>query len=56
MFLKALVAFLAKMHVEFILIRSLLEDNGRIPRLLLDVMTVNAGAQSLPCAPCFNRA
>ena len=42
-----LVAFLAEMHVEFILIHPFREGNGRISRLLLDVMVVKAGAQPL---------
>lgn len=42
-----LVAFLAEMHVEFILIRPFREGNGRISRLLLDVMAAKAGAQPL---------
>ncbi|MGQ7286377.1 Fic/DOC family protein [Vreelandella venusta] len=42
-----LVAFLAEMHVEFILIHPFREGNGRISRLLLDVMAVKAGAQPL---------
>ncbi len=42
-----LVAFLGEMHVEFILIHPFREGNGRISRLLLDVMAVKAGAQPL---------
>lgn len=42
-----LVTFLAEMHVEFILIHPFREGNGRISRLLLDVMVVKAGAQPL---------
>ncbi|ATH77936.1 Fic/DOC family protein [Halomonas sp. C22] len=42
-----LVSFLAEMHVEFILIHPFREGNGRISRLLLDVMAVKAGAQPL---------
>lgn len=42
-----LVAFLAAVHVEFILIHPFREGNGRISRLLLDVMAVKAGAQPL---------
>ena len=42
-----LVSFLATMHVEFILIHPFREGNGRIARLLLDVMAVKAGAQPL---------
>ena len=44
---EALVAFLAEMHVEFILIHPFREGNGRVSRLLLDVMAVKAGAQPL---------
>ena len=44
---EALVTFLAEMHVEFILIHPFREGNGRISRLLLDVMAVKAGAQPL---------
>lgn len=42
-----LVAFLAEVHVEFILIHPFREGNGRISRLLLDVMAAKAGAQPL---------
>lgn len=42
-----LVTFLAETHVEFILIHPFREGNGRISRLLLDVMAVKAGAQPL---------
>lgn len=42
-----LVAFLAEMHVAFILIHPFREGNGRISRLLLDVMATKAGAQPL---------
>lgn len=42
-----LVTFLAEMHVEFILIHPFREGNGRISRLLLDVMAAKAGAQPL---------
>lgn len=42
-----LIAFLAETHVEFILIHPFREGNGRISRLLLDVMVVKAGAQPL---------
>jgi cell filamentation protein len=38
-----LVAFLAESHVEFILIHPFREGNGRIARLLLDVMACTAG-------------
>lgn len=44
---EGLVAFLAETHVEFILIHPFREGNGRISRLLLDVMAVKAGAQPL---------
>lgn len=44
---KKLIAFLAKAHVEFILIHPFREGNGRISRLLLDVMVTKAGAQPL---------
>jgi len=42
-----LIRFLAEMHVEFILIHPFREGNGRISRLLLDVMAAKAGAQPL---------
>lgn len=42
-----LVAFLAEMYVEFILIHPFREGNGRVSRLLLDVMATKAGAQPL---------
>lgn len=42
-----LAAFLAEMHVEFILIHPFREGNGRIARLLLDVMATKAGLQPL---------
>ena len=42
-----LIAFLAEVHVEFILIHPFREGNGRMSRLLLDVMAVNAGLQPL---------
>lgn len=41
------VAFLAQSHVEFILIHPFREGNGRMSRLLLDVMAVKAGFQPL---------
>ncbi|MDN7131067.1 Fic family protein [Halomonas sp. MC140] len=44
---KQLVTFLAETHVEFILIHPFREGNGRMSRLLLDVMAANAGAQPL---------
>lgn len=42
-----LIVFLAEVHVEFILIHPFREGNGRISRLLLDVMAAKAGAQPL---------
>ncbi|WP_301387131.1 Fic/DOC family protein [Thalassolituus sp. UBA2590] len=42
-----LILFLAEMHVEFILIHPFREGNGRISRLLMDVMAVKAGLQPL---------
>lgn len=42
-----LITLLAEVHVEFILIHPFREGNGRISRLLLDVMAVKAGAQPL---------
>lgn len=42
-----LIIFLAEVHIEFILIHPFREGNGRIARLLLDVMAVKAGAQPL---------
>jgi cell filamentation protein len=44
---EALVRFLAEVHVEFILIHPFREGNGRMSRLLLDVMAVKAGAEPL---------
>jgi cell filamentation protein len=44
---ETLITFLAESHVEFILIHPFREGNGRISRLLLDVMAVQAGAQPL---------
>jgi len=44
---ETLITFLAESHVEFILIHPFREGNGRISRLLLDVMAVKAGAQPL---------
>lgn len=40
-----LLAFLAEVHVEFILIHPFREGNGRISPLLLDVMATKAGAE-----------
>ena len=42
-----LITCLAETHVEFILIHPFREGNGRIARLLMDVMAVKAGAQTL---------
>lgn len=42
-----LVSFLAKSHVEFILIHPFREGNGRISRLLIDVMATQAGYHPL---------
>ena len=39
----ALFAYLAESHVEFILMHPFREGNGRISRLLMDVMATNAG-------------
>ena len=39
---RALVSFLARSHVEFILIHPFREGNGRISRLLMDVMCSEA--------------
>lgn len=44
---EALVRFLAEVHVEFILTHPFREGNGRLSRLLLDVMAVKAGAEPL---------
>lgn len=41
------VSFLAESHVEFILIHPFREGNGRISRLLLDVLAVQAGFEPL---------
>jgi cell filamentation protein len=38
-----LISYLAKSHVEFILIHPFREGNGRLSRLLLDVMATHAG-------------
>lgn len=40
---EALVGLLARSHVEFILIHPFREGNGRIARLLMDVMATRAG-------------
>jgi len=42
-----LVEYLAKVHVEFILIHPFREGNGRLSRLLLDVLAYKAGYQTL---------
>lgn len=42
-----LVAILAEIHVEFILIHPFREGNGRVSRLLLDILAVKAGARPL---------
>src|SRR5690606_41660093 len=42
-----LITFLAEAHVEFILIHPFREGNGRVSRLLLDVMVAKAGALPL---------
>lgn len=39
-----LVSYLAECHVEFILIHPFREGNGRLSRLLFDVLAVQAGA------------
>lgn len=39
----ALARYLAESHVEFILIHPFREGNGRLSRLLIDVMSVHAG-------------
>lgn len=39
-----LAGFLAECHVEFILIHPFREGNGRLSRLLFDVLAVQAGA------------
>ncbi|OOV88891.1 Fic/DOC family protein [Oceanospirillum linum] len=42
-----LVSLLARSHVEFILLHPFREGNGRISRLLMDVMAVQAGFSAL---------
>ena len=44
---ESVVQYLAESHVEFILIHPFREGNGRISRLLMDVMAVKAGFQPL---------
>lgn len=44
---ETLVTFLAKMHVDFILIHPFREGNGRMSRLLNDVFVTKAGYQPL---------
>ncbi|GAA4820439.1 hypothetical protein GCM10011365_08460 [Marinicella pacifica] len=40
---QALVSYMAETHVEFILIHPFREGNGRLSRLILDVIAVKAG-------------
>ena len=42
-----LISYMAESHVEFILIHPFREGNGRISRLLLDVMALEAGLAPL---------
>ena len=44
---ESLVKAIAKVHIEFILIHPFREGNGRLSRLLADVMAVQAGFQPL---------
>ena len=44
---ETLISFLAKSHVEFILIHPFREGNGRISRLVMDVMATQAGYEPL---------
>jgi cell filamentation protein len=44
---EALVHFLTESHIEFILIHPFREGNGRISRLLMDVMVTQAGFEPL---------
>lgn len=44
---RAVIQYLAQCHVEFILIHPFREGNGRISRLLLDLMAVEAGFEPL---------
>ena len=39
-----MIRYLAECHVEFILIHPFREGNGRLSRLLLDVLAAQAGA------------
>ena len=41
------ILFLAQSHVDFILIHPFREGNGRLSRLLMDVLSVKAGFQPL---------
>ncbi|WP_298719631.1 Fic family protein [uncultured Oceanisphaera sp.] len=43
----AVIRYLAQSHVEFILIHPFREGNGRVSRLLLDIMALQAGYQPL---------
>ncbi|MDV2857643.1 Fic/DOC family protein [Oceanimonas sp. CAM02] len=44
---EAVIRYLAQSHVEFILIHPFREGNGRVSRLLLNVMALQAGFQPL---------
>jgi len=44
---ECLIGYLASSHVEFILIHPFREGNGRISRLLMDVMAAQAGYEPL---------
>ena len=44
---EAIIRYLAQSHVEFILIHPFREGNGRLSRLLLNVMAVEAGFEPL---------
>ncbi len=44
---EALIVYLAKAHVEFILIHPFREGNGRMSRLLMDVLVTQAGFEPL---------
>lgn len=41
------VKYLTKSHIDFILIHPVRDGNGRLSRLLMDVMAVKAGYQPL---------